>query len=97
VFMIIFTVGEILIMPSQYTLLNQITPESVRGTYFGAFSLNNLGNFIGPWLWSAFLVHYNGQVMFGAIAVTALLSIWFYRKAGGYKVQDAGHVVGMSE
>jgi len=96
-FMIIFTIGEILIMPSQYTLLGQITPESVRGTYFGAFSLNSLGNFIGPWLWSALLVHYNGQVMFGAIAVAALLSIWFYRKAGGYKVKEVGNVVGMVE
>ncbi|WP_152396660.1 MDR family MFS transporter [Paenibacillus guangzhouensis] len=96
-FMVIFTVGEILIMPSQYTLLNQITPASVRGTYFGAFSLNSLGNFIGPWLWSALLVHYNGQVMFGAIAVTALLSVWFYRKAGGYKVQDVGNAAGVAE
>jgi hypothetical protein len=41
--MIVFTLGEILIIPAEYAQIDQIAPPRMRGTYYGAQSVSELG------------------------------------------------------
>jgi MFS family permease len=78
--MVIFTLGEILVIPAEYAQIDQITPAGMRGTYYGAQSFSELGNFIGPWLGGILLSFYGGKTMFLAMALISLASLLFYRK-----------------
>lgn len=77
-FMVVFTLGEVLILPSQYALIDNITPPAMNGTYYGAFALNGFGNFLGPWLSTLLLGRWGGEAMFVVFAAIALISILFY-------------------
>lgn len=76
--MIVFTLGEILIVPAEYAQIDQITPAHMRGTYYGAQSVSELGSFLGPWAGGMVLSAYGGRVMFLGMAVLALVSLVFY-------------------
>jgi len=76
--MVIFTFGEILIIPSEYAQLDEITPKGMRGMYYGAQGFSDFGNFIGPWLGGIVLVSYGGRTMFLTFALVSLCSIGFY-------------------
>ncbi len=78
--MVLFTIGEILAVPAEYALLDQITPPSMRGTYYGAQSFSELGNFIGPWAGGFVLALYGGRTMFLMLAAISLFSLIFYGK-----------------
>ncbi|WP_431824956.1 MDR family MFS transporter [Burkholderia sp. F1] len=73
--MIVFTWGEVLLIPSEYAVLDSITPEPLRGIYYGAHSLSNVGNLLGPWLGGLVLLHYGGAAMFYGMGFVALLSL----------------------
>lgn len=76
--MVIFTFGEILIIPSEYAQLDEITPKGMRGMYYGAHGFSDFGNFIGPSIGGMLLVSYGGRVMFLTFALVSLCSIGFY-------------------
>jgi MFS family permease len=76
--MIIFTFGEILIIPAEYAQIDEITPTGMRGMYYGAQGFCEFGNFIGPWFGSVLLVSFGGEVMFLTMALFSLVSIAFY-------------------
>ncbi|MBS4174456.1 MFS transporter [Bacillus sp. FJAT-49736] len=76
--MVIFTFGEILIIPSEYAQLDEITPNGMRGMYYGAQGFSDLGNFIGPWLGGVLLSSYGGRTMFLTFALISICSIGFY-------------------
>ncbi|MFS0558207.1 MDR family MFS transporter [Brevibacillus sp. 179-C9.3 HS] len=76
--MIVFTIGEILIVPAEYAQIDQISPANMRGTYYGAQSVSMLGSFLGPWAGGMVLAHYGGPVMFLVMAVLAMVSLIFY-------------------
>jgi MFS family permease len=76
--MIIFTFGEILIIPSEYAQIDEITPNGMRGMYYGAQGFSEIGNFIGPWFGGVLLVSFGGEVMFLTMATFSLVSIAFY-------------------
>lgn len=78
--MFVFTHGEILIIPAEYAQIDQITPEGMRGTYYGAQSISELGNFLGPWAGGWVLSSLGGQTMFLALSVLSLTSILFFWK-----------------
>lgn len=44
--MVIFTIGEILVVPSQYVLVDGLASPHNRGSYFGAHSLSTIGSFV---------------------------------------------------
>lgn len=46
--MAIFTVGEIIVFPAEYMFIDKIAPENLRGMYYGAQNLCNLGAALGP-------------------------------------------------
>jgi MFS family permease len=85
--MIVFTFGEILIVPSEYAQIDEITPPGMRGMYYGAQGFGELGNFIGPWLGGVLLVSYGGNTMFLTFAGLALTAIVFY--GWGRKLHEA--------
>ncbi|MBE9917891.1 MFS transporter [Paenibacillus donghaensis] len=76
--MFIFTLGEILVIPAEYAQVDEITPNELRGTYYGAQSLNEFGNFLGPWFGGVLLTRYNGTVMFLFMGCISLVSVYFF-------------------
>ncbi|MDO7926841.1 MFS transporter [Pseudomonas sp. KFB-139] len=46
--MVIFTLGEIFIQPSEYLYIDSISPLELKGSYFAAHNLANLGAAISP-------------------------------------------------
>ncbi|MGX5587802.1 MDR family MFS transporter [Bacillus thuringiensis] len=76
--MFVFTVGEILVIPAEYAQVDEITPSGLRGTYYGAQSLGEFGNFVGPWFGGILLAVYGGTTMFLFMALISLLGIYFF-------------------
>lgn len=75
--MVVFTIGEILVVPSEYVLVDGIANSRNRGSYFGAHSFSTVGNFIGPTLGGSMLGAFGGPGMFllfaGFSAISAVL------------------------
>ncbi|PPA93891.1 MDR family MFS transporter [Brevibacillus laterosporus] len=86
--MIVFTIGEIFLIPAEYAIIDEITPDHIRGTYFGAVSFTSLGSFIGPGLSGMILSQFNGLTMFLFLALLSLVSIIFY--AWGIRLKEQG-------
>ncbi|PGY08454.1 MFS transporter [Bacillus sp. AFS031507] len=81
---VLITLGEILIFPSNSIMIDQLAPEHLRGTYFGAAQFRKIGNFLGPIIGGYLLSQYQGQIMFWLIALTTIGSIVFF--SAGNKV-----------
>ncbi|WP_426127590.1 MFS transporter [Pararhizobium sp. PWRC1-1] len=75
--MVVFTIGEILVVPSEYMLVDGIANDRNRGSYFGAHSFSTIGNFVGPTLGGLMLGAFGGAGMFllyaGLAAAAAVL------------------------
>ncbi|GAA3390424.1 MFS transporter [Cryptosporangium minutisporangium] len=76
--MVVLTLGEVLIVPSEFALLNRIAPADLRGGYFGAQTLSQLGGFAGPYFGSLILAAYGGPAMFLSIGSLAMISVAIY-------------------
>ncbi|MBD9372614.1 MFS transporter [Rhizobium sp. ARZ01] len=72
--MVIFTIGEILVVPSEYMLVDGISNDRNRGSYFGAHSFSTIGNFVGPTLGGLMLAAFGGPGMFLLFAGFAVIS-----------------------
>jgi MFS family permease len=70
--MAIFTIGEILVVPSEYMLVDGIANDRNRGSYFGAHSFSTVGNFVGPTLGGLMLGAFGGPGMFLLFAAFAV-------------------------
>ncbi len=77
---VLFTIGEVLMFTMTDVLVDRIAPHELRGTYFGMFGFNNLGNVIAPLL-GGFLLDALGVsqplLIFGIIALTAAFGLPF--------------------
>lgn len=80
--MVVFSVGETFIVPSEFAIIDRIAPEAHRGSYFGAQSFSALGGFVGPFLGGVLLAGWNGTVMFLGVGSLALVSVTFYLLVG---------------
>lgn len=76
--MILFTVGEILVIPSEYVLIDNASTERNRGSYFGAQSFSMIGSFIGPAIGGAVLETFGGVAMFSVFAGFAVIGLMFF-------------------
>ncbi|GGG23071.1 MULTISPECIES: MFS transporter [Rhizobium] len=72
--MVVFTIGEILVVPCEYVLVDGIANDRNRGSYFGAHSFSTVGNFIGPSLGGAMLGAFGGAGMFLLFTAFAIFS-----------------------
>jgi MFS family permease len=94
--MVVFSLGETFIVPSEFAIIDRIAPQERRGSYFGAQSFSQLGGFVGPYLGGLLLSTWNGTVMFLGVGSLALLSVAFYllvdRRVPGlmHQAEDAG-------
>ncbi|ANE45626.1 membrane protein [Paenibacillus swuensis] len=77
--MAVFTFGEILAFPAETLLLDQISPEHMRGTYYGAQTLSSFGHALGPWIGGYLLHEYGGTTLFVVIAVISVTAPVFFR------------------
>ena len=84
--MIIFTVGEIIVIPAEYLFIDYIAPEDMRGVYYGAQNLSNLGAALGPVLCGIVLSSYAPQSVFYVLSLCVVVAGAFYflgsRRAG---------------
>jgi MFS family permease len=80
--MVVFSIGETFIVPSEFAIIDRIAPEERRGSYFGAQTFTQLGGFVGPYLGGLLLSAWNGTVMFLGVGALALLSVTFYLLVG---------------
>lgn len=78
--MFFFTLGEILNYPMANVLIDQLAPEGMRGTYFGAQTFGNAGQFLGPLAGGFILSRWSGSSLFVTMAVVTLAGTWFYWK-----------------
>ncbi|MGF6173040.1 MFS transporter [Ensifer sp. 4252] len=72
--MVLFTIGEVLVVPSEYVLVDGISDAGNRGTYFGAHSLSSVGNFLGPLIGGLALGAIGGAGMFLLFALISAAS-----------------------
>jgi MFS family permease len=75
---VLLTMGEILIFPANSLLIDQLAPDHLRGTYFGAGQFRKIGNFLGPVFGGYLLSHFHGQIMFWVVSIVVLVSIIFF-------------------
>lgn len=77
---VLFTVGEVLMFTMTDVLVDRIAKPELRGTYFGMFGFNHLGNVIAP-LMGGFLLDGLGVdrsvLVFAIIAVTIAIGLPF--------------------
>ncbi|MCJ1878132.1 MULTISPECIES: MFS transporter [Pseudomonas] len=70
--MVVFTLGEIIVIPAEYMFIDRIAPPHLRGIYYGTQNLANLGGAFGPilvgWFLALFAPHWV-FVMLGAFII----------------------------
>jgi MFS family permease len=65
---VLWTVGEALLLPMPDMLIHKLTPDHSKGSYFGLAELRYVGFFLGPVVGGALLTQ-NTSLYFGAMAV----------------------------
>jgi len=76
--MIVFTIGEILTVPSEYALIDAACTSRNRGSYFGIQSFSMIGSFVGAAVGGAVLGASGGAAMFGVFAMFAGIGLTFF-------------------
>ncbi|MDQ6690745.1 MAG: MFS transporter [Gemmatimonadota bacterium] len=78
---IVWTFGEMMLFPAMAAHLGEIAPESLRGTYMGAYSMSlSVALTLGPWLGTQLLAVWGAagvwSVMFVLGAMAAVLMVY---------------------
>ena len=76
--MLVFTLGEIIVIPAEYMFIDLIAPEHLRGVYYGAQNLSNLGAALGPVMVGFALEHLWPGAIFYLLVLSVLLAGVFY-------------------
>lgn len=71
--MVVFTLGEVMLVPSEYLFVDHIAPEALRGTYYAVHNLTALGGAASPMLCGFLLAAGGGGAMFGVLLGCAAL------------------------
>jgi MFS family permease len=82
--MAVFTLGEIIVFPAEYMFIDRIAPDHLRGMYYGAQNLSNLGGALGP-------------VLCGFVLATMPSHFMFYMLAGFIVVGGVFYFIGCSD
>ncbi|MFJ8137139.1 MFS transporter [Streptomyces sp. NPDC096013] len=75
---VIFSLGEVIVVPAEFTFIDAIAPEKLRGSYFGAQNLIHVGIALGPILCGFLLQHFAPAAMFYVLIAVVVVSLWFY-------------------
>lgn len=76
--MAVFTLGEIIVIPAEYMLIDKIAPNHLRGAYYAAQNLSNLGAASGPVLCGFVLATQPPHYIFYMLALFTLAGGGFY-------------------
>ncbi|MNN51999.1 putative transporter [compost metagenome] len=76
--MLVFTLGEIIVIPAEYMFIDAIAPEHLRGMYYGAQNLSNLGAALGPVICGFALAALAPQAMFYLLMLCVIVAALFY-------------------
>ncbi|MDH0647573.1 MFS transporter [Pseudomonas sp. GD03858] len=76
--MLVFTLGEIIVIPAEFMFIDLIAPEHLRGIYYGAQNLSNLGAGLGPMLVGLALGHLMPAAVFYLLIGSVILAGCFY-------------------
>lgn len=76
--MVLLTVGEILIFPTNSLFIDRLAPDHLRGTYFGANGFQGVGWFMGPSLGGWLVQRLGGHWGFAAIGLVVMGAMYFY-------------------
>lgn len=76
--MVVFTLGEIIVFPAEYMFIDLIAPEHLRGLYYGAQNLSNLGGALGPMLCGMVLASQPAHWIFYMLAAFIVTGGLFY-------------------
>ncbi|MCC5892381.1 MFS transporter, partial [Exiguobacterium sp.] len=81
--MVIFTIGEVLMFTMTDVLTDELAPEHLRGTYFGAMGLTALGQSIGPIIGGLLLDGFDnaGLPVFAILAIVTAFGAFFFMGA----------------
>lgn len=82
---IIFTFGEVIVIPSEYMFIDMIAPADKRASYYAVQGLSVFGAALNPIICAFLLSHYSGTVMFSFLICASLLAIVMYRIGTRYQ------------
>ncbi|NWB98508.1 MFS transporter [Pseudomonas gingeri] len=86
--MVIFTLGEIIVFPVEYMFIDRIAPTHLRGMYYAAQNLSNLGGAFGPIICGVALAILPPAAMFYVLAVFIILGGALYVMGGSMAEAD---------
>jgi MFS family permease len=66
--MFVFTLGEMIIYPSEFLFIDTIAPETLRGSYYGAQNLAAFGGALSPVICGYLLINSAAPTMFYVLA-----------------------------
>ncbi len=76
---LIFTLGEVIVIPCEYLFIDSIAPAEQRGSYYGVQGLASFGVALNPILCGYLLAHGSASAMFAVLMGFAALAIVFYQ------------------
>jgi MFS family permease len=88
--MAVFTVGEIVVFPAEYMFIDRIAPDHLRGMYYGAQNLSNLGAALGPVLCGLVLTSLPAPAMFYMLGAFIVGGGVFYFIGSSLKASHPG-------
>lgn len=71
---VLFTIGEMIVIPSSSVFVDKLAAGEWKATYFGAFQLRFLGTFAGQSIGGALLMGIGGPGLFASLVVIAILT-----------------------
>lgn len=80
--MAVFTLGEIIVFPAEYMFIDNIAPNHLRGMYYAAQNLGNLGAALGPVLCGLVLATQPAHGIFVMLVLFVLVGGGFYWLGG---------------
>ncbi|MCF5548384.1 MFS transporter [Pseudomonas salomonii] len=89
--MAIFTLGEIIVFPAEYMFIDNIAPNHLRGMYYAAQNLSNVGAALGPVLCGWVLATQPAYSMFYMLVVFVVAGGLMYCLGGSIGSQR-GHL-----
>jgi MFS family permease len=80
--MAVFTLGEIIVFPAEYMFIDNIAPNHLRGMYYAAQNLGNLGAALGPVLCGLLLATQPAHSIFVMLVLFVMVGGGFYWLGG---------------
>lgn len=77
--MVIFSFGELIVIPVEYMFIDFIAPDQMKGSYYGMQNLSNIGGAINPVLCGFLLSFTPPPVMFIALIGFSVAGLVFFR------------------